>query len=529
MIRSWKRIFAAALLLIAGVLYGSTEPFSDGIKELYSGKSGATAAASAIFARHASGDLNCHAFDLLLKRRNVSADKAGELDQALQKVIAALIAQITTQADARNTFVLSELLADANTPCRDRELAFWLLKYSAEQNYPPAELQLGSYLIKNYSRAGDLEIAERLLQKAAGTFPGTANWQLYKLCTLRQQPDRAAAHLQRAVQHSCAEAAAESAHKEKKLTAGIANLSGHGRFLYTVNSYMAHTRKISELFIAAADNCPDAALPIAVMYNDLVYKDHVMACSTACLAVILQPANIRAQRLLIELDNSGRMAMAMLVMWQNQLKNIHDLRRAVLKDSDLLYDLYLKPEAPGNRQRLTAALQHDTTAFYLSGLVFRLKSCKLTYPEIKKLLQSTPPGQDMLPVITAQLLIAAENKDAAWQLELSAELLRLLAQKWQHFQLPAHRLQLAAVIPGAAKKQRGQSLDMPETIFVLSWNLAVDLRVNALLAAGKQQEAEKFLQKYQRFQLPGTLKNMERNLVRKFAPELTAKPTPAAR
>jgi hypothetical protein len=135
----------------------------------------------------------------------------------------------------------------------------------------------------------------------------------------------------------------------------------------------------------------------------------------------------------------------------------------------------------------------------------------------------------MLPITVAQLLIASENGDSTWQLELSGKLLKLLVKKYQHFQLPRHRIQLAPVIPGAAKMERGNALDLPETVFALSWNLAINMRVNALLAVGKSSEAGKFLQKYQRFQLPAELKNMERNMVRKFAPELIKKPTSAVR
>ena len=80
------------------------------------------------------------------------------------------------------------------------------------------------------------------------------------------------------------------------------------------------------------------------------------------------------------------------------------------------------------------------------------------------------------------------------------------------------------MIPGALKTQRDTALDMPETIFALSWNLAVTMRINALLANNRQPDAEKFLQKYHRFQLPPELKKMEYFLVHKFAPELRPKP-----
>jgi len=523
MIMQLKTTLAAAIMLFAGVFTLSAGDFADGILLLYSGKAGASGEAAEIFARNAAGDLKSQAFDLLLKRRKISAVKAGELDLALQEVIGDLIAQITVQSDAQYAFVLSELLDDANSPCRDRELAFYLLKYSAEHDYPAAMLKLGSYLAQNHSNSRDLAIAEQLLKKAAEKFPGSANWQLCKLYKYLKQTTPADEALKTAVKYSCAEAITENAYKEKRLTAENAHLSGRGRFLYAINTYLTDEQKIAELFAAAGDNCVEAALAMAVFYNSLIYNDDFMAFNAACLASTMSGGDHRAQQLIRELDNSGKMAMAMLVIWQNQLKNIHDLRRAQLDDNKLAYDLFLLPTDPQNRQRLLTALQQDTMAFYLSGMVFQLQKYKMTYPEIKKLLQSTPQQSDMLPIIVAQLLIAAENGDSAWQLELSGRLLKLLAQKWQQFQIPRHRIQLAPVIPGAAKRERGNALDLPETIFALSWNLAVNMRVNALLAAGKSSEAGNFLQKYHRFQLPAELKNMERNLVHKFAPELMKK------
>ena len=516
-------------MLLAGVFTLAAGDFADGIVILYSGKTGASGKAAEIFARNAASDLKSQAFDLLLRRRKLSADKAGDLDLALQAVIRDLIVQITVQNDAQYAFVLSELLDDANSPCRDRELAFYLLKYSVEHNYPAAWLKLGSYLAQNHSNDRDLMLAEQLLKKASEKFPGSANWQLCKLYKYLKQTAPADEALQKAVKYSCAEAVAENAYQEKRLTAENAHLSGRGRFLYAINTYLKNEEKIEELFAAANDNCVEAALAMAVFYNSLVYNDNFMAFNAVYLANTMSSSDYRAQQLIRELDNSGQMAMAMLVMWQNQLKNVHDLRRAQLDDNKLAYDLFLQPADPQNRQRLLTALQQDTMAFYLSGLVFQLKKYKMTYPEIKKLLQSTPQQSDMLPITVAQLLIAAENSDSTWQLELSGKLLKLLVQKYQHFQLPRHRIQLAPVIPGAAKMERGNALDLPETVFALSWNLAINMRVNALLAVGKSSEAGKFLQKYQRFQLPAELKNMERNMVRKFAPELTKKTTSAVR
>ena len=506
--------FSAAILQAADV-----------IEEYYLLKSKADPATEKSFTKAAaSGDLHARAMDLLIRRRSKSVEAAFELDKKLRTAVEELVDSLAAQPDGKTAFVLSELLMDAVSPCRDRELAFWLCKYSAEQGFIPAKLMLGSYLVQNYSQSKDLLIAKQLLTEAAEKFPGAANWQLYKLYTISKQSDMAAKHLRLAAEHDCTEALIEQSSQQKRLTAELASRSGRGMFLYTVNTYMPQEQKLSGLLTSIDKNCSDGALAMAILYSSQANKEYFMALNAACLADTMQSGDNRPMLLINELDNAHHLAMAMLVMWQNQLKNASDLRQALLKDRLLPYDLFIKPDAPENQQRLTDALLKDTKAFYLSGLVFQLEDYHLTYPEIKALLQKTPPEKTTIPVVTAQLLIASANSDKAWQLELSGKLLGLLAEKWHKFQLPDHRKKLAAVIPGALKTQRDTALDMPETIFALSWNLAVTMRINALLANNRQPDAEKFLQKYHRFQLPPELKKMEYFLVQKFAPELRPKP-----
>ena len=65
--------------------------------------------------------------------------------------------------------------------------------------------------------------------------------------------------------------------------------------------------------------------------------------------------------------------------------------------------------------------------------------------------------------------------------------------------------------------------EAPENTLAATWNLAVDLHTAALLAQGRKQSAEEFLTRHPRFKLPAELTQMERNMVKRFAPQLLQK------
>ena len=275
--------------------------------------------------------------------------------------------------------------------------------------------------------------------------------------------------------------------------------------------------KQQQLFRALLAGDPRSALLLAVLFNDAVLPDQPMAINSALLAAMQQQP--QAEALLLELDKDSHLAMAMLAIWQNQLRLGEDLQRASVDGSAVIIDLSLE-KSTAHRQ-LEALMLENPDAFFLSGIVFRLLENNCTAAELKTLFQRVPPTAAKLPVLVSATLLAGEVEDAQWQLEMSGRLLAHLATDDSLLlRRGNYRAQLLTILPDALKYPAQGSIGDVNTYFPMLWNLAIDMRLNALLALNKNAEAERFLQKYPRRTLPTVFRKLEQSMLKRFAKHL---------
>jgi len=464
-------------------------------------------------------------------RRAATVADAEQQRNILQQRVPALTAQVAADADVFNTFVLGEVCSEPATGFFDRQLAAALYSYSAERGFAPAAMRLGAMLMTGDGIKSNLPLAGSLLQYAWQQQLPEAGFYLYKLYKLQNDP-RAEAVLSKAAAGGSINAAGVLALRNDPATARIfADRAADVAWFFAMQKNIAPTERLKFLRMALENGHERAPAALAFFYQEKPAVQPLMAINAAILEVHLSGGRAESYQLLQELDEQHQLAMAALVMWQNQLQSRYDFRRCC-QDMELeLVDLVnpVAERALRARNLLTQTLQNDPEKFFLSGITFRLRFYGLTDSEINALLARTPEeAASTIPATVTMLLVAAEQDDWQNQARLAQKLLDMLKKMPPEPTAGSMRFQLGAAIPGAAllEAQKPQ-LNDPASTFALSWNLAVDLYIDALLSGNQPQQAARILEQYPRFQLPPYLKTMERNLVRRFARHLqTQTPQP---
>ena len=279
--------------------------------------------------------------------------------------------------------------------------------------------------------------------------------------------------------------------------------------------------KLSGVYKALESGYWPAALALAVIYSTKPHLQLGMAVNSALLAGEYSRQQAQAEEVLLELDRSSGCALALLVMNENLLKTPRDLS-GLHQDRDFALTLLLTEKTRPQGYNLIRNQAAGDITFLRSGAIFDLPQYNYPAAELKKLIQSSAGNNKLYAYLTGALL-AGELNDGAWQLASAEQIFAHLAGSKVPPLQPDLRHKLITAVPGVAHlalPEPEQQLHRQLLSSRILWNIAVYMKVNALLQLGRPDSAQQFLQTHQRHRLDGILPQLERNLIRRFAPRI---------
>ncbi len=431
----------------------------------------------------------------------VAPDAAKSLD-AYQRAIAGLTLELKNNPSALAAFVLGEMAVAGHGMAEDPAVAAALYKYAAEKGMPQAKARLGALLAAGRGVAVDLKLAEQLLQEASTAGVASADYELYKLYTARQETAAAQAALSRAagraygdalyIQALADETAGNERSARKQMEQAAESGSGAAAFYYA-KKYARTAPERSRMLTKAADlGNPAALVAMAQEYLAKPLPNRPLALTAALLAAALDPAAAEAGKLAAELDRETGLSLVIRAVWGKRLNGSAALRLAEL-NLDPVILAYRAGAVNGSRRELDFELQNHAEAFYLSNSFYRLHEYQMPLDWLKNIFPRFDAKRDALGTALQYTLAAGMAGDGRAEIagaKVLGRLVQAAASAGEDSGVDLRR-DLRAAVPGMAAlpERRAAALGADRDFQAVLSDMATLLEANGMALAGDRAGA----------------------------------------